>query len=112
MDKIELSDNMTELVEICDKSYPEAGKIKSVDVEGLQLMITIIDNQIVLASRICTHKTYDLTKGHYADGYVTCLLHTSVYDLSDGEAQNPPATEPLETYQTETKNGKIFMVID
>ncbi|MCE7735906.1 MAG: Rieske 2Fe-2S domain-containing protein [Candidatus Heimdallarchaeota archaeon] len=103
---------MPELVEICDVTFPEEGKIKSVDVEGLQLMITSVDGQIVLASRICTHKTYDLTKGHYAEGYVTCMLHTSVFDLSDGEAQNPPATEALEIYKTETNNGKIFMVLD
>ena len=103
---------MTDLVEICDKSFPEEGMIKSVDVEGLQLMITIIDGEVFLSSRICTHKTYDLTKGHYEDGYVTCMLHTSTFDLTDGEAQNPPATESLEIYKTETKNGKILMVLD
>lgn len=112
MDHIKLSDIMSELVEICEENFPEEGIIKSVEVEGLQLMITIVDGEIVLTSRICTHKTYDLTKGHYEDGYVTCMLHTSVFDLSDGEAQNPPATEALDTYKTETSDGKIFMVLD
>lgn len=109
---IKISDIMPELIELCEESYPEEGKIKVVDVEGLELMITIIENQIILASRICTHKTYDLTKGHYADGYVTCMLHTSVFDLSDGEAQNPPATESLETYKTKIENGKIYLVLE
>ena len=111
MDINKLSDPMTELVELCAETFPEEGKIKSVDVEGLQLMITRIEDQIILASRICTHKTYDLTKGHYVDGYITCMLHTSVFDLSDGEVQNPPATEDLEIYKTETSNGKIFLVL-
>jgi nitrite reductase/ring-hydroxylating ferredoxin subunit len=111
MDTSELRDLMSELVEICEESYPEEGRLKSVDVEGIELMITLIDDKPVLASRICTHKTYDLTKGHYAEGYVTCMLHTSVFDLDDGEAQNPPATEALEMYETLTKDGKIFMVM-
>ena len=103
---------MTELVEVCNEEFAEVGKLKSIDVEGIQLMITKIGNNPVLTSRICTHKTYDLTKGHYSEGYVTCLLHTSVFDLEDGEAQNPPATEPLDVFKTVTKDGKIFMVID
>ena len=103
---------MTELVEICKDDYPEEGKLKSVDVEGILLMITLIDNKPILVSRICTHKTYDLTKGHYAEGYVTCMLHTSVFDVEDGEAQNAPATEPLETYETVSKDGSIFMVLN
>lgn len=111
MDIIELSDIMTELVEVCSEDYPEEEKLKSVDIEGIQLMITKIEKNVILTSRICTHKTYDLTKGHYAEGYVTCMLHTSVFDLEDGDAQNPPATEPLEVYETITKDGKIYMVL-
>ncbi|OLS25419.1 MAG: Naphthalene 1,2-dioxygenase system ferredoxin subunit [Candidatus Heimdallarchaeota archaeon LC_2] len=111
MDNIELSDIMTELVEVCKNDFPEEGKLKSVDVEGIQLMITIIEGKPVLISRICTHKTYDLTKGHYEEGYVTCMLHTSVFDLEDGEALNAPATEPLEIYETVTKDESIYMVL-
>ena len=112
MDHIRLGDNMTELVEVCKDDFPEEGKLKSVDVEGILLMITKIENKPVLASRICTHKTYDLTKGHYSEGYVTCMLHTSIFDLEDGETQNPPATESLDIYETVTKDGSIFMVLN
>jgi len=102
---------MSELVELCDDNYAQEGILKSIDVEGIPLMITKVNGKIIVASRICTHKTYDLTKGHYAEGYVTCLLHTSVFDLEDGEPQNPPATDALDVYKTKIMDNKIFIEI-
>ena len=100
---------MSELVELCDVSYVEEGKLKPIDVEGLQLMITKLDDRYLLTSRTCTHKTYDLTQGHYADGFVTCLLHTSVFDMETGEPMNPPAHKDLEVYDAIEKDGKLYI---
>ncbi|MCY3412915.1 MAG: Rieske 2Fe-2S domain-containing protein [Candidatus Heimdallarchaeota archaeon] len=101
-----------ELVEVCSLNEVREGILKSVDVEGVKLMVTKINDEVIVASRICTHKTYDLTKGHYEDGYVTCMLHTSVFDLNDeGEPMNPPATEAIDMYPTEIKNDMIYIKI-
>lgn len=101
-----------ELVEVCDESYPDENILKPIDVEGIALMIIKADGKYFVTSRICTHKTYDLTKGIYAEGYVTCTLHTSTFDLESGDAMNPPATEPLAVYETTVKDGKIYIDID
>ena len=93
-----------ELVKICSVGEVKEGVLKSVNIEGIPLMITLLDGEYILTSSICTHKTYDLTKGHYEDGYVTCLLHTSVFDLSDdGEPMNPPAIKALDMYKVVVK---------
>ncbi|MCH8908994.1 MAG: Rieske 2Fe-2S domain-containing protein [Candidatus Heimdallarchaeota archaeon] len=102
---------MSDLVFVCDISSIKEGILNSVDVEGIPLMVSINEGKYLVNSRICTHKTYDLTKGHFSPGYVTCLLHTSVFDLEDGEAQNPPATEALEIYQTQIKDSKLYIVL-
>lgn len=102
---------MVELVMVCGIVEVEEGVLKGVDVEGIPLMVTKHNDEYFVTSRICTHKDYDLTKGHYADGYVTCLLHTSIFDLEDGESQNPPATDPLNVYQVIVKNGNIYIEI-
>ncbi|MHA2171970.1 MAG: Rieske (2Fe-2S) protein [Candidatus Kariarchaeaceae archaeon] len=102
---------MVELVRICSINEVQEGALKSVDVEGIPLMVTKIDGKFIVTSRICTHKTYDLTKGHYSDGYVTCLLHTSIFDLEDGEAQNPPATDPLDVYEVKVEGNYLFIEI-
>ena len=101
-----------ELAFVCKLSEVSEGKLTSVDVEGVQLMVTKLGDDYIVSSRICTHKYYDLSKGHYSDGYVTCMLHTSVFDLSDeGDAMNPPATESLEMYPTHVKGEDLFIEI-
>lgn len=103
---------MVELVKVCSTDELQEGQLKSFDIEGIELMATIINGDYIVSSRICTHKYYDLTKGHFAESYVTCLLHTSTFDLSDGSAMNPPATESLDMYTTEIKDGDLYIDID
>jgi len=103
---------MTELVAVAPKAKFKEDILTSFDVEGVQVMGIIIDGNYIVTSRICTHKEFDLTKGHYAEGYVTCTLHTSTFDLEDGDALNPPATEPLRTYKTVVKNDIVYIDID
>ena len=103
---------MTELVKVGATSEFSENDVTSFDVEGIELMGVKIDGKYIVSSRICTHKYYDLTKGHYAEGYVTCLLHTAVFELENGEALNPPATEALQTYKTQVIDDEVFIDID
>ena len=106
-----VSDIMPELVKVCSLDDLQEGVLNSFDVEDVLLMATIFDGVPIVSSRICTHKTYDLTKGHYSEGYVTCLLHTSVFELETGEAQNPPATDPLQGYKVVIQNNDVYIEI-
>lgn len=104
---------MVELVKACRSTDLKEGILTPIDIEGIKLMGTIIEGKFIIASRICTHKTYDLTKGILSEGYVTCILHTSTFDLtSDGEAMNPPATEPLEMYKVIEKDGFLYIELN
>ena len=101
-----------ELVPVCPQDEVSEGVLKSIDIEGIPLMVTLHEGKYIVSSRICTHKTYDLTKGYYEDGYVTCMLHTSIFDLSDsGLPNNQPATEPLQLYETQVVDGMIYIKI-
>ncbi len=103
---------MVELVELCDETEVYDDRLKAIDVEGIKLMIVRYEGKYLISSRICTHNVFDLSKGAYGDGYVTCTLHTSTFDLETGEALNPPATENLEVYEAIVKDGKIYIDID
>lgn len=102
---------MTELVRLCAKSEVQEGKLSTHDVEGVKLMATKLDGKYLVASRICTHKTFDLSNGIYADGYITCTLHTSTFELETGEALNPPATESLDVYAVVEKGDDLYIEI-
>ena len=103
---------MKERIFLCKATEIEEGKLKAVTVEGIELMVTQLGGNFIVASRTCTHKNFDLTNGFYTDGYVTCTLHTSTFDLQDnGRAMNPPAKESLDLYETEIEADKLFILV-
>ncbi|MHA2503206.1 MAG: Rieske (2Fe-2S) protein [Candidatus Kariarchaeaceae archaeon] len=103
---------MTELVKVGNINEFADDRLSSFDVEGVELMGFKSGQEYIVTSRICTHKYFDLTKGHFSEGYVTCTLHTSTFDLNDGSALNPPAFESLQTYPTKVIDGEVFIDID
>ncbi len=102
---------MTELVFVCKLDEIQEGKINSFDVEGVPIFIVKIGTELIARSRICTHQTFDLAQGIYADGFLTCPLHTSTFEVETGEALNPPAKEPLQEYKVQVQNGEVFIEI-
>ena len=44
-------------------------------------------------------------------GTLTCALHLSRFDLSDGEPLDPPAELPLEVYPVVVEDGRIFIEV-
>ena len=52
--------HMTELVKVGNISDFKENELTSFNVEGIELMGTIIDGQYHVTSRICSHKYFDL----------------------------------------------------
>lgn len=102
---------MPELVYVCKESEIKEGKINCFEVEGVKLFIVKLGGTYIARSRICTHQTFDLAQGIYADGFLTCPLHASTFEVETGEALNPPAKDPLEEYKVVTKDSSIFIEI-
>ncbi len=102
---------MSEWIELCDVSELNEKEIMPIDFEDTPLMIIKHNGEFHVTSRICTHQTFDLTKGIYNDGYITCILHGSIFEIDTGEVLNPPATEDLYVYNTKISDGKILIEI-
>jgi len=103
---------LTDLVKVGEISEFDTDTLTPFDVEGIELMGYRSNGQYIVSSRVCTHKYFDLTKGHFAENYVTCTLHTSTFDLRDGDALNPPAYERLNTYVTVVKDDIVYIDLD
>ena len=57
----------------------------------------------------CTHYSGPLTDGLVVDGAVRCPWHHACFDLRTGEALRAPALTPVDTWQVEQRDGKIFV---
>jgi len=87
------------------------GSMATVDVSGLHLLLAKIGGEVHAVSGTCTHEEADLGLGFLVEDRVTCPLHLSAFDLKTGEVMNPPATEPLRTFNVKIQDGTIFVEV-
>ncbi|MFH1651977.1 MAG: Rieske (2Fe-2S) protein [Chloroflexota bacterium] len=61
------------------------GNMKSVPVEGHELLIARVGNKYYAADNRCPHMGGRLAQGSLEGTVVTCPLHASRFDLADGK---------------------------
>ena len=60
----------------------------------------------------CSHEYFELDKGFLTAGTLTCALHLSRFDLTDGEPLDPPAELPLAVYAAEVIDGRVTIEVE
>jgi 3-phenylpropionate/trans-cinnamate dioxygenase ferredoxin subunit len=98
-----------DFVRVCDLSDIPPGTMYPADVKGVRLMIVNVDGRLSAVDRICTHATADLSTGFLSDSEVTCPLHLSRFNVTDGKVLSPPATEPLKTYGLKVEGSTVYV---
>lgn len=81
------------------------------------LMVQVDATNILLVNRdglhalqgTCSHEYFELDKGFLTADSVTCALHLSRFDLTSGEALDPPAELPLVTYRVVVEGDDIIL---
>ena len=84
--------------------------MKMVQVDGTDILVV---NQYGLHAMqgICSHEYFELDKGFLTSGTLTCALHLSRFDLTNGEPLDPPAEEPLAVYPVVVENGRVMIEV-
>lgn len=100
------------LVRVCPVSELPPGTLRGIDLDGRRVLIVNVDGVIRAWDGTCTHEEADLSTGFLLAERVTCPLHLSQFDLTTGEAVNPPATLPLKGYKVIVDNGEVFVEVD
>jgi nitrite reductase/ring-hydroxylating ferredoxin subunit len=106
---------MTAYLRVCDEDTLKDGDIMGFDYQvnfddgsrkaSKRLLIAKIRGKIYASDGICTHQYADLSTGilNEDEKTVTCPLHLSAFNLEEGIPLNPPAEEPLKTYEVFVK---------
>jgi nitrite reductase/ring-hydroxylating ferredoxin subunit len=114
---------MTAYLRVCDESTLKDGDIMGFDYQAnvdnsshkanKRLLIAKIGGKIYATDGICTHQYADLSMGilNEDEKTVTCPLHLSAFSLEKGIPLNPPAEEPLRTYEVIVKpeDGGVYV---
>ncbi len=85
-----------------------AGKTLPVTVAGHKVLVCHSADQFYVIRNQCSHAHARLTGGKLRGHRIFCPLHSAPFDLRDGTALGPPASEPICTYPTRVEAGKIF----
>lgn len=114
---------MARLVDVGAPDDLAPGTMKAVSVEGHELLLARVDDTFYAAQERCPHMRGHLSRGTLQGTLVTCPLHGSRFDLTDGRvARWTSATgmalslasllrspRELETYRVVSKKGRLFV---
>lgn len=71
-----------------------------VTVNGQEILLCNSQDRITAVINRCSHAEEKLECGRIRNGWISCPAHGARFDLETGEAINPPATLPIQTFPT------------
>ena len=99
-------------IDLLDVDDVADGEMKMVWVDGTDQVLVINNGGDFTAIQgVCSHEYFELDKGFLTAGTITCALHLSRFDLSDGEPLDPPAELPLEVYPVVIEAGRVLIEV-
>lgn len=88
------------------------GEMRMAWVDGTdQVLVIRQGGEYRAVQGICSHEYFELDKGFLTNGTLTCSLHLSRFDLSDGEPLDPPADLPLAVYPVRVVDGRVCLEV-
>jgi len=81
--------------------------LRQFDVQGVPVLLTRVNGQIVAIGDRCTHRGGPLAEGRRDGDCVVCPWHGSRFDLSTGEVLHGPATRPEPVYEVREIAGRV-----
>ena len=98
-------------IKACDSSKVTNGESFGFDHNDKKILLTNLDGKIYATDRICTHAAADLSTGILSEEGIRCPLHLSVFNLENGSPLNPPAEQPLKTYNVKVDNNGVYVEV-
>jgi 3-phenylpropionate/trans-cinnamate dioxygenase ferredoxin subunit len=87
------------------------GTKKAIEVQGKSLLICNANDRLFAISNICSHANEKLECGRMSRTWIACPLHGARFDLATGRAMNPPATNPITTFEVRVVDEWIEVAV-
>lgn len=100
---------MPEFVKVCALAdIPDEGAL-GVEVEDTPVALARTGDEVFALHDVCSHAEVALSEGEVYNHTIECWLHGSCFDLRTGKPTNPPATQPVPTYQVKIEGGDVYV---
>ena len=114
---------MAEYAEVSGKEEIKSGHMKMVNVAGREILLARVGDDFYATDNRCPHMGGNLSQGTLQKTVVTCPLHHSQFDLTDGHvvrwtdwsgirlslAKLVRSPRPLKTYRVKVEGDKVFV---
>lgn len=105
-----LNDADGQWLRVCDyDSVGDEGMVLGFCNDTYRILVANHDGAVRATDLMCTHADADLSTGFMGPDGVRCPLHLSVFNLKDGNPQNPPAEKPLRVYNVKIDDGQVYV---
>ena len=103
---------MTRRIDLLGVDEVPEGEMRMAWVDGSDPVLVIHNNgEFHALQGTCSHEYFELDKGFLTAGTLTCALHLSRFDITDGEPLDPPAELPLAIYPVVVADGRVMIEV-
>ena len=102
---------LSEWIKACNVDQVTDGQLYGFDHDDKKILLANLKGKLFATDLICTHAEADLSTGFLTEEGVRCPLHLSVFNLENGQPQNPPAEESLKTYNVKIDANEIYVEV-
>jgi 3-phenylpropionate/trans-cinnamate dioxygenase ferredoxin component len=114
---------MSDFIELTDTEGLEPGMMRRVALESHEFLVARVGDEYYVTDGRCAHLGGDLSRGVLNGTVVTCPLHHSQYDLTDGRvlrwtdwsgvvlsvAELLRHPRPIRAYDSKVEDGKVLV---
>ncbi|MBB6119734.1 non-heme iron oxygenase ferredoxin subunit [Nocardiopsis algeriensis] len=91
---------------------PENGVLGIETDDEVPIALVRTEGEVFALRDECSHGAVRLSEGEVEDGTLECFLHGSCFDLRSGAPLNPPATQPVPTYDVKIDGDDVLVSLD
>ena len=87
----------------------QGGKPFGVEVGDEPVVLVRQGDEVHALRDECSHATLNLSEGEVTKKGIECWLHGSCFDLRTGAPSSLPATEPVDVFPVEIRDGDVYV---
>ena len=97
-------------VEVAKTSEINSGKMKHVEVEGKEIVVSNVDGKYYAMDDRCGHMNALLSMGNLAnDNIITCPFHGGRFDIISGKKVKEPVLTPSQEMEPLPKTSQKYL---
>ncbi|MDX3663445.1 non-heme iron oxygenase ferredoxin subunit [Streptomyces sp. ID05-26A] len=97
------------MIKVCALSSLDDRKPFAASVDDVDLVLVRDGERVHALADLCSHAAVSLSEGEVSRKGIECWLHGSCFDLQTGQPSSPPASEPVDVYAVDIRDGDVFV---